>query len=38
MILTFVIMVIVASAGDVRHANRVLGNLVNPGRKQTYLQ
>lgn len=38
MILTFVIIVIVASAWDVRHTNRVLGNMVNPGRKQTYFQ
>ena len=38
MILTFVIIFIVASAWDVRHANRVLNNLVNPGRKQMYLQ
>ena len=37
MILTFVIIFIAASAWDVRHANRVLNDLVNPGRKQTYL-
>jgi hypothetical protein len=38
MILTFVIIFIVASAWDVRRANRVLGNMVDPGRKPTYLQ
>lgn len=37
MVLTFVIIFIVASIWDVRHANRVLNNMVNPGRKQTYL-
>ena len=36
MILTFVIMFIVVSAWDVRHVNRVLNNVVNPGRKPTY--
>jgi hypothetical protein len=38
MILTFVIIFIVASIWDVRRANRVLGNMVNPGGKQTYLR
>lgn len=38
MILTFVIRFTVALAWDVRQANRVLANMVNPGRKQTYLQ
>ena len=38
MILTFVIIFIVASAWDVRRANRVLGDMVNPGGKQTYLK
>ena len=36
MILTFVIIFVVASAWDVRHVNRVLDNMVNPGRKQTH--
>ena len=36
MILTFVIIFIVASAWDVRHVNRVLSDMVNPGRKPTY--
>ena len=36
MILTFVIIFVVVSAWDARHANRVLGKMVNPGRKQTY--
>jgi hypothetical protein len=36
MILTFVIIFIVASAWDVRHVNRVLNDMVNPGRKPTY--
>ena len=36
MILTLVIIFIVASAWDVRHVNRVLNDMVNPGRKQTY--
>jgi hypothetical protein len=36
MILTFVIIFIVASVWDARHVNRVLGNMVNPGRKPTY--
>lgn len=38
MVLTFVIIFIVASVWDVRHSNKVLGNLVNPGRKQDYLR
>ena len=38
MILTFVIIFIVASVWDVSHVNRVLGNMVNPGEKQTYLK
>ena len=38
MILTFVIIFIVASVWDVRHVNRVLNNVVNPGQKQTYLK
>ena len=38
MILTFVIIFIVASAWDVRHVNRVLGNMVNPGEKQIFLK
>ncbi len=38
MILTFVIIFIVASVWDVRHVNRVLDNMVNPGGKQTYLK
>jgi hypothetical protein len=36
MILTFVIIFIVASIWDVRHVNRVLNDMVNPGRKPTY--
>ncbi len=36
MVLTFVIIFIVASAWDVRHVNRVLNDMVNPGRKPTY--
>ena len=36
MILTFVIIFVVASAWDVRHVNRLLDNVVNPGRKQTH--
>ena len=36
MILTFVIFFVIASVWDVRHVNRVLGNMVNPGRKPTY--
>lgn len=36
MILTFVIIFVVASAWDVRHVNRVLDNMVNPGREQTH--
>ena len=36
MILTFVIIFVVASAWDVKHVNRVLDNIVNPGQKQTY--
>jgi hypothetical protein len=35
MVLAFVIIFVVASAWDVRHANRLLDNMVNPGRKQT---
>ena len=38
MILTFVIIFIVASVWDVRHVNRALDNMVNPGQKQTYLK
>ena len=38
MILTFVIIFIVASVWDVRHVNRVLGNMVNPGEKQIFLK
>lgn len=34
MILTFVIIVVVASVWDVTHVNRVLDNAINPGRKQ----
>ncbi len=37
MVLAFVIFFIVVSAWDVRHVNRVLGDMVNPGRKPTYL-
>jgi hypothetical protein len=33
MILTFVILFVVLSAWDVRHANRVLGTMINPGQK-----
>lgn len=36
MILTFVIIFVVASIWDVRHVNRVLDNMVNPGPKQTF--
>jgi hypothetical protein len=36
MVLTFVIIFVVASAWDVRHVNRLLDNMVNPGRKQTH--
>lgn len=36
MVLTFVIIFILASTWDVRHVNRVLGNMVDPGRKPTY--
>lgn len=36
MVLTFVIIFIVASVWDVRHVNRVLNDMVNPGRKPTY--
>ena len=38
MILTFVIIFVVVSAWDVRHVNRVLNNMVNPGRKQTHFR
>ncbi len=38
MVLTFVIIFIVASAWDVRHVNRVLDNMVNPGQKPTYIK
>ena len=38
MILTFVIIFIVASVWDVRHVNRVLGSMVNPGEKQIFLK
>jgi hypothetical protein len=36
MVLTFVIIFLVASAWDVVHVNRVLGNMVNPGQKQIH--
>jgi hypothetical protein len=36
MVLTFVIIFLVASVWDVSHVNRVLGNMVNPGQKQTH--
>ena len=36
MILTFVIIFIVASVWDARHVNRVLGNMISPGQKQTF--
>jgi len=36
MILTFVIIFLVASVWDVRHVNRVLNTMINPGQKQTY--
>jgi hypothetical protein len=38
MVLTFVIIFLVASIWDVRHVNRLLGTMINPGQKQTYLQ
>ena len=36
MVLTLVIIFLVASAWDVIHVNRVVGNMVNPGQKQTH--
>lgn len=36
MVLTFLIIFVLASVWDVVHSNRVLDNMVNPGRKQTY--
>ena len=36
MVLTFVIIFIVATAWDVRHVNRVLNDMVNPGQKQIF--
>ena len=36
MILTFVIIFVVASVWDVKHVNRVLNNVVNPGQKPTF--
>ena len=36
MVLTFVIIFIVASVWDVRHVNRVLNDMIDPGRKPTY--
>lgn len=38
MILTFVIIFVVASIWDVTHVNRLLDNMVNPGRKQTQVR
>lgn len=35
MVLAFLIIFVLASVWDVGHANRVLDNIVNPGRKQT---
>jgi hypothetical protein len=34
MILTFVIIFVVASAWDVFHVNRLLGTMINPGRRE----
>ena len=34
MVLTFVIIFLVASIWDVKHVNRVLNDMVNPGQKQ----
>ena len=36
MVLTFLIIFVVASFWDVGHANRVLNNMVNPGREHTH--
>lgn len=36
MILAFLIIFVAASLWDVRHANRVLDTMANPGRKQTF--
>ncbi len=36
MVLTFLIIFVLASVWDVGHSNRVLDNLVNPGRTQTH--
>lgn len=38
MILTFVIIFVVVSAWDVKHVNRVLGNVVNPGQRPQFLK
>ena len=36
MVLAFVIIFVVAMAWDVKHVNRLLGNMINPGSKQIF--
>lgn len=36
MVLTFVIIFVVASVWDVKHVNRVLNNVINPGQKPMF--
>lgn len=38
MFLTIVIIFVVASVWDIAHVNRVIDNMVNPGRKQTHFR